>query len=129
MAAGKENTLILRFYSPTKYISSIVAKVGKQPYDDIKYLRKCYSDFGSYMGARPNFLKIGIFDNVYLDVVPDSWFGDVYIRSRLSEEFSSAEIVVSPDVQGATNLKIKIFLMLLMAKSLISQPSPLPTLL
>ena len=110
MAAGKENTLIVRFYSPTKYISSIVAKIGKQPYDDIKYLRKCYSDFGSYMGARPNFLKIGIFDNVYLDVVPDSWFGDVYIRSRLNEEFSSAKIVISPDVKGASDLKIKYLL-------------------
>jgi len=107
---GKENILILRFYSPSKYISSIASRVGNQSYADLKYLRKCYTDFGSYMGAQPNFLKMGIFDNVYLDVVPASYLGDVYIRSQLNRDYSNAKIIVSPDVKGAINLKINYLL-------------------
>ena len=107
---GKENILLIRFYSPSKYISSIAARVGKQSYADLKYLRKCYTDFGSYMGARPNFLKTGIFDNVYLDVIPASCLGDVYIRSRLNKDYSRATIVVSPDIQGTKDSKIRYLL-------------------
>ena len=110
MPEGKENILIVRFYSPVGYINSIVREVGKQPYNNNKYLRKSISDFSSYMGARPNFLKIGIFGNVYLDVVPDSWFGDVFIRPRLNEDHSKARIIVSPDVRGAGDLRISFLL-------------------
>jgi beta-mannosidase len=110
LPAGRENILAVRFYSPTEFISSIAAKTGKQPYADLKYLRKCYTDFGSYMGARPNFLKMGIFDNVYLDVVPASFLGDVYIRSRLNKDYSNAKIVISPDVNGNNDLKINYIL-------------------
>jgi beta-mannosidase len=107
---GKENILMLRFYSPTKYIGDIAAKIGKQSYTDIKYLRKTHQDFGSYLGARPNFLKMGIFDDVFLDVVPSSYFDDVYVRTILNEDYSSAKIIVCPDVKGNRSSKLKYIL-------------------
>jgi beta-mannosidase len=104
---GKINTLLLRFYPPRRIIGSIIAKEGKPDFPEYKYLRKTESDFGSYLGARPDFLKMGIFDDVYLDILPMSYFGEVYCRSELSENFSHAEVVVSPDIRGGKDAVVK----------------------
>lgn len=104
--AGKKNLLLIHFYSPSNYINSISAKVGKQPYDKIKYLRKCYTDFGSYMGARPNFLKMGLFGDTYLDVTPASYFDETFIRTTIDNDHSHAKIIVFPDVKGSSGTKI-----------------------
>lgn len=106
-SGNKQNTLIVHFYSPVKYIADIASKIGKQSYADIKYLRKTHQDFGSYLGARPSFVKMGIFDDVYLDVVPASYFENVYVSSRLDKDFTTAKIIVCPDIKGMRNKKIK----------------------
>lgn len=105
-APGKTNTLILRFYPPRRIINSIVAKKGSVDFPSYKNIRKAEADFGSYLGARPDFLKMGIFDDVYLDILPQSYLKDVYVRSELSENHSKAQVIISPEIMGGINTVI-----------------------
>ena len=99
-AEGEENLLLLRFRSPKAALRKLAALHGESDFKVSKYLRKCFSDFSAYMGARPDFLKMGIFDAVYLDLLPPEDFGKVYVRSELTEDFSQARVVVAPDIQN-----------------------------
>jgi hypothetical protein len=98
-AEGEENLLLLRFRSPRAALRRLAEVHSQSDFKVLKYLRKCFSDFGAYMGARPDFLKMGIFDAVYLDLLPAEHFGEVYVRSELTGDFSQARVIVAPDVQ------------------------------
>ena len=63
-----------------------------------KHLRKSGSDFSSYLGARPHYLKMGLFRDVVLDVPGRAWLDDVWVRTELNEDFSAARLVVQPTV-------------------------------
>ena len=97
--AGEANRLILRFYPPQKVIDKFVARYPGADVVPHKYIRKTESDFKSYMGARPHFMKVGIFDDVYLDVLPEAFFGDIHVQSVLAADYSSADIHVDTDIQ------------------------------
>jgi beta-mannosidase len=96
---GEENLLLLRFRSPRHALRQLAARHDQTDFKVSKYLRKCISDFSAYMGSRPDFLKMGIFDAVYLDLLPAAHFGEVYVRSELTGDFSQARLFVAPDVQ------------------------------
>ncbi|MEI7422294.1 MAG: glycoside hydrolase family 2 protein [Prolixibacteraceae bacterium] len=98
---GKSNTLLLRFYSVKRMISKITAEGGsfKIPTSS-RYIRKSEYDFANALGANPNFLKMGIFDDVYLDILSKEYFGNVYVHSELTNNFSEAQVMVSPDISG-----------------------------
>ena len=99
-AAGEENILLLRFRSPKAVMQEKAANQGKSDVKASKFLRKCHADFSSYLGARPDFIKMGIFDEVHLDLLLAEYFGDVYVRSELTDNFSQARVIVSPDIQS-----------------------------
>ena len=99
-AAGEENILLLRFHSPKAVMQQKAANQGKSDVKASKFLRKCHADFSSYLGARPDFIKMGIFDEVHLDLLLAEYFGDVYVRSELTDNFSQARVIVSPDIQS-----------------------------
>ncbi len=96
---GETNRLILRFYPPQKVIDTFVSQYPEADVVPHKYIRKTESDFKSYMGARPHFMKAGIFDDVYLDVLPEAFFGDIQIQPVLNADFSSAKINIDADIQ------------------------------
>jgi len=52
----------LRFVAGVKVPENLKG-VGKA-----HFLRKCHSDFGSYLGAKPHSAKVGIFRDVWLDL-------------------------------------------------------------
>ena len=54
----------------------------------------------------PTFIKMGIFDAVYLDMLPAEHFGEVYVRSELTEDFSQARVIVAPDIQNPKSAEI-----------------------
>ncbi len=96
-----QNNLVFIFHSPRGYMDYIREKYGiVQGIAEKKYLRKSFFDFSSYMGARPNFIKTGIFHHVVLDVPGKAWIEDVGIRTQLSDDLDHAEIMVSPEIRG-----------------------------
>jgi beta-mannosidase len=97
---GRENVLVILFSSPLRFM-----KAAKLPPNDPgvarhKSLRKCHSDFGSYLGATPHAVKVGVYRDVVLDLVEKSWIDDVCIRPVLSADHRSAQIQVRVETGG-----------------------------
>jgi len=103
---GSPNLLSVIVYSPAKFMRDVIAPEGSEAITRHKYLRKTGSDFSGYMGARPHFIKMGIFKKVYLDIPGANYLGDVSVRTSLSNNYSKAQIVVRPDIQGDGKSKI-----------------------
>ena len=100
--AGEENVLLIVFASPLRAVAEAAAQfaevAGIPPYH---HVRKCRSDFTSYLGARPHSAKVGVFDDVILDVPNRAWLEDVWVRPTLSEDLSEARIAVAVETGGA----------------------------
>ncbi|MBE0654101.1 MAG: hypothetical protein IH594_09905, partial [Bacteroidales bacterium] len=103
---GSSNVLSVFVHSPAKFLEGIEQQISDTETEAHKYLRKTGSDFSAYMGARPNFLKMGIYKNVYLDIPGENYLGDVFVRTSLSDNFSKAQISINPDIQGSGTSKI-----------------------
>jgi beta-mannosidase len=65
-----------------------------------KSLRKCQCDFGSYIGAAPHSVKVGVCRDVVLDLPDQAWIEDVCIRPRLSPDLRSANVHVRAETAG-----------------------------
>lgn len=103
---GAENILMLRFHPPVsglKEYPSLAESLSAKPQ---LVVRKTWSDFNGYLGASPNFIKMGVFDEVYLDILPKSYFGDVYVRTELSKDFDRADILINPDISSSDKVDI-----------------------
>ncbi|MHC4742131.1 MAG: beta-mannosidase [Planctomycetota bacterium] len=98
--SGVENTLLIVFPSATRFIDKVERPEHLKSLGKSKWLRKCHSDFSSYLGARPNFIKVGIFRDVVLDIPGSSWIKDVWIRPNLSKNYKIAKIQVKMELGG-----------------------------
>lgn len=98
---GQDNQLLVVFGSPNRFLKEAAARFQPpQGIDPAKYLRKSHGDLGSYLGARPNSMKVGLFDDVLLDVPASAWLEDVWVRSTLTDDFSHADCQVAVEANG-----------------------------
>jgi hypothetical protein len=94
LPASQTNLLVLVFSPPLEY-----RRAAALPGDDPKAaphksLRKCHSDFSSYLGARPHAVKVGVYRDVVLDLPDQSWITDLWVRPNLARDFKSATLHV-----------------------------------
>ncbi|MFC1761115.1 glycoside hydrolase family 2 protein [Planctomycetota bacterium] len=96
-----ENVLLVVFAGPAKELTRIEREV-KLEYGiaATKYMRKSHCDFNNYLGARPNFMKVGLFREVFLDVPGTTWLEDTAIRPTLSGDLTKADVQVQLDAHG-----------------------------
>jgi hypothetical protein len=99
-APGKDNLLTLVFPSPVRYLENLPPNPEFSDLPKHKFLRKCHSDFGSYLGARPDAVKVGVFRDVALDVPGRSWIEDVWVRPELTNNYDRATLHVRVDWRG-----------------------------
>ncbi len=103
---GETNTLLIRFHSPARFLEQVRARSGNidgRVSKPFKHLRKSGSDFSSYLGAKPNYLKMGLFRDVMLDIPGRAWLDDVWVRTELNEDLSEARLVIQPTVSGSAD--------------------------
>jgi len=98
---GQDNVLLIIFSSPLRFIKQVKPGEAGKGMPMFKYLRKCHSDFGSYLGARPHSVKVGIFRDVVLDAPGPSWIEDVWVRTELARNLKRATVRVRVEVSGA----------------------------
>ena len=100
--AGKDrsNTLLIIFRSPLQFVNQVKAPDELAGVSKSHFLRKCHSDFGSYLGARPHSAKVGVFRDIYLDVPDRSWIEDVWVGPKLSDDLETATVQVQVNVAG-----------------------------
>ena len=97
---GRDNVLLIIFSSPLRFIEQVVRPERHKGLPKHKWLRKSHGDFGSYLGARPHAVKVGVFRDVLLDVPGRSWIEDVWVRPGLAADFKHATVQVSVDIGG-----------------------------
>lgn len=98
---GHDNILIIIFSSPLRFISQIEQPEGHvRVINKHKYLRKSHNDFSSYLGARPHFVKVGVYRDVVLDVPDRAWIEDVHIQCEVSPNLKSAKARVHVEAAG-----------------------------
>jgi beta-mannosidase len=97
----ESNVLLVVFASALRYVESVPERFGHQEgVEPYHYLRKCRSDFTSYLGARPHSVKVGVFDDVILDVPDRAWLEDVHVRSELSPDLAYAQVRIAFQAAG-----------------------------
>ena len=101
--AGRDNVLLIIFSSPLRFVRQVKRPEHHKGLSKHKYLRKCHSDFGSYLGARPHSAKVGIYSDVYLDIPGRSWIEDVWVRPQLSPDFKRATMRIHIEVGGVVD--------------------------
>ena len=79
--AGQTNVLVIVFSSPLRLQRAARLPPGDPAAAPHKSLRKCHSDFGSYLGATPHAVKVGVYRDVVLDLPEQSWIEDVWVRT------------------------------------------------
>jgi hypothetical protein len=98
---GEENLLALFFPSPLRHLESLQPVSQYKDLPRYKFLRKCHSDFGSYLGARPHSVKVGVFRDVLIDVPGSSWIEDVWAQATLSANRDQATVRVRVETKGS----------------------------
>ncbi|MDQ1328568.1 MAG: beta-mannosidase, partial [Candidatus Poribacteria bacterium] len=98
--SGNDNILLVVFSSPLRFVDQV------KPADNIgkhKYIRKCHSDFGSYLGSRPHSAKVGVYRDVILDMPNLAWIEGIHIQTELSSDFNKAKIYTQVKSAGANS--------------------------
>ncbi len=98
---GKDNVLLIVFSSPLRFVNQVKVPENLKGVGKAHFLRKCHSDFGSYLGARPHSAKVGIFRDVYLDLPGRCRIEDVLVRPKLSANFKQATIRLRVETAGS----------------------------
>ncbi|MCX6906117.1 MAG: hypothetical protein NTW03_22085, partial [Verrucomicrobia bacterium] len=98
--AGQQNTLVIVFSSPLRFMRQ--AKLPPEDANSAKHksLRKCHSDFGSYLGAAPHAVKVGVYRDVALDLPEQAWVEDVCVRPVLARNLRAATVRVLVESGG-----------------------------
>ncbi len=99
---AEENVLLIVFSSPLRFLNRV--EQPPEHRDRIarhKYLRKAANDFTTYLGARPHFIKVGVYQDILLDVADRAWIENACIRCELSPDHASATMHVEVETGGA----------------------------
>lgn len=93
------NELRVEISSPSRCVQEIQAPAEFDILPRERFLRKGSGDFSEYLGARPEFLKVGLHRQVVLSLTDEVWLDDVRVRTRL--DGSSAIVLVEPETGGS----------------------------
>lgn len=102
---GEPNILLLIFSSALRFVQNV-----EQPPEHVsrlvpyKYLRKAANDFTTYLGARPHFVKVGVYRDVALDLPDRAWIENICVRCALAPDLARATVHVAVETGGAEAL-------------------------
>lgn len=101
LESDRDNVLLIVFTGPAREVARIEHEVElKHGIAATKYLRKAQNDFNDYLGIRPNFMKVGIFRDVIIDIPEQTWLEEIVIRPYVSNDLTEANVQVLWDAMG-----------------------------
>jgi beta-mannosidase len=96
-----KNTLDLHFHSPHKYINQYKMPAKwegvMKPY---QMVRKPTNDFNNYIGPNPYLTRIGVYDDVIIEIVDEIEIIEADISPRLIDGYKKAEVFINIKGQG-----------------------------
>jgi len=102
-----DNTISFLFRSVPKILQECAAR---NPHPDriepYRMIRKNFHDFITYLGAKPDLMKIGIYTDVVLELIDVLEIRDFAVDYVLNDALTSAEVTVKTETTAACELKI-----------------------
>lgn len=103
------NTLSFIFHSVPVILQKCAAS---NPHPDriepYRMIRKNFHDFITYLGAKPDLMKVGIFTDVVLELIDTVEITDLAIDYVLNDSLTSTEVIVKVTATAVCDLKITI---------------------
>lgn len=103
------NTLSFLFRSVPKILEECEER---NPHPDriapFRMTRKNFHDFITYLGAKPDLMRVGIFTDVVLELTDSLEIKDFSIDYVLNDALTSAEVTVKTETTAACDLKIHV---------------------
>lgn len=103
------NTLRILFHSVPKILRECASR---NPHPDriepYRMIRKNFHDFITYLGAKPDLMKVGIFADVALELIDTVEIKDFAVDYVLNDSLTSAEVTIKAETTAACDMKISI---------------------
>ena len=103
------NTLRILFRSVPEILRECALK---NPHPDriepYRMIRKNFHDFTTYLGAKPDLMKVGVYADVALELVDAAEIKDFAVDYVLNDILTSAEVLVKVETTAACDLKISV---------------------
>lgn len=88
----EKNILLFHFWSPVKYLEKMRELHGQELIPPAHYIRKAPHDFEDFLGIKPYFASVGIFDEVIVEELGDGTLTELSVTYELSEDLKRAEV-------------------------------------
>lgn len=103
------NTLRILFHAVPEILNECAARnPHPERIEPYRMVRKNFHDFITYLGAKPDLLKVGIFADVVLELVDTAEIKDFAVDYVLNDSLTSAEVTVKVESSAACDFKISI---------------------
>ena len=104
-----KNTLSFIFRSVPKILKKCAAS---NPHPDriepYRMIRKNFHDFITYLGAKPDLMKVGIYTDVVLELIDTVEITDLAVDYVLNDSLTSVEVTVKAAATAACDIKITV---------------------
>ena len=96
-----KNILSVRFFSPNEYIkNNPLPEHCRGIMSPHRIMRKHEHDFSDYLGAPPRFTKIGIYSDVFIELIDSQEITDLYLYTELKDGNKEGAIVAELETCG-----------------------------
>lgn len=91
---NEKNILLFHFHSPVKYLEKMKNIHGEKPINPAHYIRKAPHDFEDFLGIKPYFATVGIFDEVVIEEYHKGKIEELEVSYILNEQLTEAEMTI-----------------------------------
>jgi hypothetical protein len=97
-----ENTLVLHFHSVFEHVDGKRTRIRNVDGDPRRPVRRPGQNYGNYLGPRPSFSRVGVYDKIFLEVTGGSEMTEVVADAALSEPLTVGTVTL--DFRGTSRL-------------------------
>lgn len=102
---NKKNILLFHFWSPVKYLERMKELHGAELIPPAHYIRKAPHDFEDFLGMKPYFATVGIFDEVLLEEAESGRLETLDLTYELSKDLKHASVKIHVNGEISANKK------------------------
>lgn len=105
---ARDNLLQVRFSSVPLWLEQRQEQGTAPDVEVCRYLRKSFHDFTTYLGAKPDFLRVGIFGDVVLELLDEGTLEDFSIETLFSDKLDRVTLTVRIVAEGGTFWRLSV---------------------
>lgn len=107
-----QNTLVLHFHSIYDESDGKRTPIRRVGGDSSRPVRRPNQNYGNYLGARPNWSRVGVYDKILLEVTHGSEITEAVVGASLNEDLTKGTVTVDVVATGrlqTTEIRTRVF--------------------